>query len=129
LQATIALPLDDALQPAAASPDKPRDDAAADSKAQGAPKSVKPVTKRHGRHSKMSWDPSNVALVVMAYNRPEYLERTLDSLLALEGVGKYKVCISQDARRATCNTTRGWCTIYRSFDAGVHLAGRRRRRQ
>jgi alpha-1,3-mannosyl-glycoprotein beta-1,2-N-acetylglucosaminyltransferase len=41
-------------------------------------------------------DFGNVAIVVMTYNRPHYLKRTLASLAALDGIEAFSVYVSQD---------------------------------
>lgn len=42
----------------------------------------------------------NAALLLICYNRPDYLRRTLDSLFALEGVNRWPVYVSQDGSHA-----------------------------
>ena len=64
-------------------------------------------------------DWGNTAVVILAYNRPDYLKRTLDSLMALDGIDELSVYVSQDGRDP------GVAEMARSFESrGVTLIQR-----
>lgn len=50
---------------------------------------------------------SEIAVVIMCYNRPEYLERTLESLFTVPDIDSYDVYVSQDGNHSgVYNTIR-----------------------
>mmetsp|Transcript_1752 Transcript_1752/g.3712 ORF Transcript_1752/g.3712 Transcript_1752/m.3712 type:complete len:586 (-) Transcript_1752:157-1914(-) len=55
------------------------------------------------------------AVVVLAYNRPKYLKRTLESLLSLKEIGHFEVYVSQDGDNA------GVAATARSFESVNHI--------
>ena len=52
------------------------------------------LSTKYGHPSKE--DMSNPCIVILTYNRPKQLKRTIDSLKSIEGVTSYQIYISQD---------------------------------
>jgi alpha-1,3-mannosyl-glycoprotein beta-1,2-N-acetylglucosaminyltransferase len=59
-------------------------------------------------------------VVVLCYNRPDYLQRTLDALLAVPGIDEFRVVISQDgADAAVADLAQRYVSQHDSFMSHV----------